>query len=120
MLTVSRSKLSLGVAGLLALVVGLQVEIGGLPLADPLIWVAAWCWLLAFGIGVENTRRENLLGISLLLVAVGAFTAAWIGTKTYRTTTFPDAAVVLVGFGTALTLQLLSQSPRVGRLLADD
>lgn len=120
MLSPIRSKLFLGVTGLVSLVVGLTVEIGGLPLADPLVWVAAWCWLVAFGIGFETDRRENLLGSALLLVTVSGFTLAWIGTKTYRTTTFPEATLVLAGFGGALALQLLARSGRVRRLAASD
>lgn len=113
MLASTWSKLFLGIAGFAALVTGFAVEVEGLPLADPLVWVAAWFWLVAFGIGFESSRRENALGLLLLVVTVSGFTLAWLGTKTYRTTTFPDAAVVLVGFGTPLLLQLLSRSERV-------
>jgi hypothetical protein len=108
--TTRQQKGALAVAGVISLAVGLSVELSGLPVADPFVWIAAWCWLVGVGLSVDGSRRENAVSAALLTVTSLAFTRAWIGTVTWRTTTFPTAAVVLGGFGGALAVQLLAHS----------
>ena len=99
-------KLALGGIGVVSLAGGLAFDVGATPLADPLVWAGAWCWLLAVGVGAESRRREALAA-ACLVVAVTGFSLAWVGAADWRTTTFPAAGIVLGCFGGGLALQLL-------------
>lgn len=107
------AKLLLGGVGVASLGAGLVFDVGVTPLADPLVWAAAWCWLVAVGVGSESRRRETL-SVGCLLVAAAGFSLAWTGAATWRTTTFPAAGVVLACFGGGLALQLLETTRREG------
>jgi hypothetical protein len=96
----------LGGVGVVSLGAGVAFDIGVTPFADPLVWAAAWCWLVAVGLG-DGGRRRGALAAACLVVAAVGFSLAWIGAATWRTTTFPAAGVVLGCFGGGLALQLL-------------
>jgi len=101
----------LGGVGLVSVGAGVVFEVGVTPLADPLVWAGAWCWLVAVGLGGESRRRGALAAACLVVAAVG-FSLAWVGAATWRTTTFPAAGVLLGCFGGGLALQLLGSNRR--------
>jgi hypothetical protein len=85
----------LGGVGVVSLGTGVAFDVGVTPFADPLLWAAAWCWLVAVGLGDRGRRREALAAACLVVAAVG-FSLAWIGAATWRTTTFPAAGCSVV------------------------
>lgn len=89
----------------MALLAGLAVDLTAGPLADPLVWLAVWSLLAAVGVGGESPRRDAL-AVGGLAVAGVAFSVAWVGAATWRTTTFPTAALLFGCFGGGLALQL--------------
>lgn len=107
------AKLGLGGVGVVAFLAGLVVDLTAGPLADPLVWLAVWSLLAAVGVGGES-RRRDALAVGTLAVAGVAFSVAWVGAATWRTTTFPTAGLLFSCFGGGLALQLAGDRLPVG------
>ncbi|MEZ3143434.1 hypothetical protein [Halobaculum sp. MBLA0143] len=105
MLSSETVKLGLGGVGAVAFLAGLAVDVNAGALADPFVWLAVWALLIGVGLGGDDPRRDALAAGGLVIAAV-AFSLAWLGAATWRTTTFPTAGLLFGCFGVGLALQL--------------
>lgn len=106
MLSSETVKLGLGGVGVAAFLAGLAVDVDAGPLADPLVWLAVWTLLIGVGVGGDDPRRDALAVVGLVIAGV-AFSVAWVGAATWRTTTFPTAGLLFCCFGGGLAFQVL-------------